>query len=930
MEPVIEDTDTAIELKPSPPDGDDTTVEPSTIPHYGAIDDGQSMNSSTSLTIKGSPSVGSSNLLLRKESGPHDTHAEMEESHETVYFSDGVRRIDYIFAYVDHDDDEKKKKQRYSFEANLRETFHLELEKVDKKMSLDGRTNFVKVNVPFDVACLYAEKLQIKVELHEVPCEEKPQSNFMKQFIRLGMGSAQESSEPHNLSVPFRNDLREAFVLDNPNTFLSGAMRSRIVAHILSRCEYLDGENKRRFGIDYLVNNGTYTAAFTMHDSKYWQESADSPEDSARARLYQQWGRPFACQILQPHSLIRSYYGDKVAMYFAWLGFYTRMLFLAAVVGTICFLYGVAYAKDTTWSKELCDENIGGKMVMCPQCDQQCTYWRLNSTCTATQQSYLFDNQATMFFSVFMGIWATIFLEMWKRYQVSLAPHKGLSLAEQAGERPRPEYEALCTKHRRNPITQEDDAYMPWYSATWRVCTSAVTVLFWISLVLVCIMAVIVYRLSVFFIMASNFPKQLGENEIVRDLITPAMVTSLTASCINFVVIMILNQLYVRVAIYITNLEVPKTQTAYENSLTMKMFLFQFVNYYSSIFYIAFFKGKFVGFPREYVYLFGRWRNEECDTSGCLMELTTQLTIIMVGKQIWGNVQEVVLPWAKNKLRLRGSKSAVENPNLLHKSRWESDYCLQDLGRLGLFYEYLEMVVQFGFTTLFVVSFPLAPLLALLNNLIEMRLDAWKFVTQYRRPTASRAQTIGVWQQILYGLAMLSVVTNAFIVAFTSDTIPRSVYYFSNHDTANDTFITHTMVGYINSSLSVFRIEDFQPWSIPNTEPYWFNNATDLNCRYRDYRYPPGEANRYELTTTFWHVLAARLAYIIVVEHLVFAATFCVAYMIPDIPQKVLDRLKRERHAMARIVREWEVQNLRHTLTINAEDMLADGDVGTL
>ena len=45
----------------------------------------------------------------------------------------------------------------------------------------------------------------------------------------------------------------------------------------------------------------------------------------------------------------RAYYGDKVAMYFAWLGFYTRMLFIAAIVGTICFFYGVANARDTIW-----------------------------------------------------------------------------------------------------------------------------------------------------------------------------------------------------------------------------------------------------------------------------------------------------------------------------------------------------------------------------------------------------------------------------------------------------------------------------------------------------------------------------------------------------------------------------------------------------
>ncbi len=47
--------------------------------------------------------------------------------------------------------------------------------------------------------------------------------------------------------------------------------------------------------------------------------------------------------------------------------------------------------------------------------------------------------------------------------------------------------------------------------------------------------------------------------------------------------------------------------------------------------------------------------------------------------------------------------------------------------------------------TLFVASFPLAPLFALLNNIIEIRLDAKKFVTELRRPIASRAKDIGLY-----------------------------------------------------------------------------------------------------------------------------------------------------------------------------------------
>lgn len=52
-------------------------------------------------------------------------------------------------------------------------------------------------------------------------------------------------------------------------------------------------------------------------------------------------------------------------------------------------------------------------------------------------------------------------------------------------------------------------------------------------------------------------------------------------------------------------------------------------------------------------------------------------------------------------------------------------------------------VIQFGFVSLFVASFPLAPLFALLNNVIEIRLDAKKFVTELRRPVAVRAKDIG-------------------------------------------------------------------------------------------------------------------------------------------------------------------------------------------
>ena len=54
-----------------------------------------------------------------------------------------------------------------------------------------------------------------------------------------------------------------------------------------------------------------------------------------------------------------------------------------------------------------------------------------------------------------------------------------------------------------------------------------------------------------------------------------------------------------------------RTQADFDDNLTFKVFIFQFINFYSSIIYIAFFKGKFVGYPGHYHNIFGNLRNED-------------------------------------------------------------------------------------------------------------------------------------------------------------------------------------------------------------------------------------------------------------------------------------------------------------------------------
>jgi hypothetical protein len=81
---------------------------------------------------------------------------------------------------------------------------------------------------------------------------------------------------------------------------------------------------------------------------------------------------------------------------------------------------------------------------------------------------------------------------------------------------------------------------------------------------------------------------------------------------------------------------------------------------------------------------------------------------------------------------------------------------------------YLASTVQFGFIVLFSVSFPVAPILAWVHNILQRKIDSLNILTKYKRPFSIRARNIGIWERWLTGLSFVGVAMNASIIAFTS------------------------------------------------------------------------------------------------------------------------------------------------------------------
>uniref|UniRef100_A0A8C1UNU1 Anoctamin n=1 Tax=Cyprinus carpio TaxID=7962 RepID=A0A8C1UNU1_CYPCA len=699
----------------------------------------------------------------------------------------------------------RRKQRRKAQLAQWRDKFIQNLQSAGllmEKVNVKKAIHYLKLHAPWDVLVYYAEELCLRAPLQAQP---QPDFNTSAQVLqKLWVPNIMKDSVPNRpvdyYTCAFRKSKMEKFLgSDDRENYFTNTQRHRIVYEILARTVY--GRRKRaEVGVARLLNEGAFTGAFPLHEGPFELPGCDMQPDKLNKRqvLYHYWSNWLKWYKYQPLDHIREYFGEKIALYFAWLGFYTAWLLPAALVGTCVFV--------SAWS-----------MI----------WYR---------------------FCVFMSLWAVTFLEYWKRKNATLAHHWDCMDFHEEEEPPRPEFSAMAPAMEENPVTGVKEPYFPEKARISRMLTGSMVIVIMVRptgvvRVMIFLVTVIIYR------------------SIVSSLVLLSEAVTIKLQ-INLIYLVSPNKTLPE-TFFPT--EMHRTQTQYEDAFTFKVFIFQFVNFYSSPFYVAFFKGRFVGYPGHYGTLFGM-RNEDCGSGGCLIELAEQLCIIMVGKQLINNVQEFVIPKIKAWRQKRALSSVKKAQKAEQPKCWEQDYEL--IPCEGLFDEYLEIVLQFGFITIFVAAFPLAPLFALLNNWVEVRLDAYKFVCEYRRPVAERAQHIGVWFIILEALSHVSVIVNAFLIAFTSDFLPRLLYQYKfNND----------LHGYVNFTLA---------YSPPS-----YNYSSHTVCRYKAFR---DENGKY--TLVYWELLAVRLGFIIAFEHVVFFVLRVIDWMVPDIPESLELKIKRERY----------------------------------
>ncbi|XP_069377990.1 anoctamin-9-like isoform X5 [Paralichthys olivaceus] len=644
------------------------------------------------------------------------------------------------------------------------------------------------------------------------------------------------------------------------------ATRIRIVHFILHQTFINTGENLKE-----LLMKDVFETIFCLHERK------------KQKQLKREWARWSGLFTGQPVNDVKCYFGEKVALYYLWLGWYTKLLVPAAAVGVVVFLYGLAFFNTNPLIKEVCNSST----IMCPRCDNRCTVWQLSDTCAYAKVSHLFDNEGTVAFAMFMAIWATLFLELWKRHR---ARHVSQWNVYDWCE----DEEELILEIVNNPNCTPKQFRHSYLRST--------LVLILVTLMLMLIIG-LAHILVVFRVVAAPLLSE-GNWEFIRDHANT--IAMMLGAVLHYVTIQIMTRVNRWISLKLCDIEKINSFAATERSFTVKMFTFQFFTLFSSLFYVAFFLGRINGHPGNYVRI-ARWRLEECHPSGCLTDLFIQMAVIMLLKQILNNIFEFTVPWLKSCLSRNTVKKlerkcgqcyrkachdvqgCVEPCDICKLRDWLHNYHLANTDAFSLFNEFLEMVIQFSFTTIFVAAFPLAPLLALINNIFEIRLDAIKMVRLERRLVPRKTNDIGVWTKVLEVIGVLAVIANGLVIGVTSDFIPRLVYRYRYSPCANGSSHTHCMQGYINDTLSTAFLSHFAVRKdFLDTQMRTEIGFNVTQCSYRDYR----SDEDYTLTSQFWLVLAVRFAFVILFEHVVVVCKFVAAWFVPNSPMQVKnDRL---------------------------------------
>ncbi|KAK9481053.1 calcium-activated chloride channel-domain-containing protein [Lipomyces japonicus] len=412
--------------------------------------------------------------------------------------------------------------------------------------------------------------------------------------------------------------------------------------------------------------------------------------------------------------IIRDSFGEKVGFYFAFLQHYFQWLAIPSILGII---------------------------------------------------SFFFFSPFSIWFAVASCVWSAVFVESWKRKQVDLAVRWRV-LGSSALPVERPEFKPAGEI--RDAVTgQTVDYYPSWKRVVKQFAAIPIAI----------VAGALLVALQAFVFVIEIFLAEIYDGPLKQYLVflPTALLAGLVPTFTAFYNILITRM---------TEWENHAAKHTFETSITQKLFVLNFLTSYIGLFLSA------------YVYLpFGhliapnldlitavavRLIGERANTTTTASQFTInrfrlrqQYVYFTATAQVINFFVETILPYLKRRLFKEAQKKLQSNHVVIHdvpadnpdevkflnRVRAEAEFPDYDVAE-----DYREMVVQFGYLTMFSAVWPLSYVFSFANNWVELRGDALKISLDERRPIPEKAESIGPWLNNLAFLTWLGSITSASVV----------------------------------------------------------------------------------------------------------------------------------------------------------------------
>ncbi|KAF4126623.1 anoctamin-10 [Geosmithia morbida] len=377
--------------------------------------------------------------------------------------------------------------------------------------------------------------------------------------------------------------------------------------------------------------------------------------------------------------------------------------------------------------------------------------------------AWLFLGQFSVAYAMLSCLWCVFFFEFWKKKEVDLAVLWGVRNVSNISH-PRPEFE--WDREAEDPVTGEP---VKVYSHLKRLRVQLLQIPF----ALICIgllggLVIACNSLEVFINEVYS-----GGGKAILALIPTIIISTATPA---------LSALLMRGAEVLTEMENYPTVDGHRAALIQKQFVLNFITFYMPLLFTAFVYIPFSHVLKPFLEFWSKtaqavtFSEKPLPTKQLRMDpgrISRQMFGLTVTGQVVNLGMEVVLPWVTRKasakakeLQTKEDPAARDHPeetDLMQRVRHECGLDIYDVS-----VDYREMVIQFGYLSMFSVAWPLASVCFIVNNWVELRSDALKIAVGSRRPIPWRCDSIGPWLTALGFLSWLGSITSSAIVFLCS------------------------------------------------------------------------------------------------------------------------------------------------------------------